>query len=259
MDDEVPHRHQRLLGRLTNLPELPMRQAALRQLIVEVSEAEACWHLGQILRGAVRGSATHADAMLTCALWLIEERDQDNWQLFQRLYQHAHAEQRRALLYLLRDPPPHRALGAEARLPEARLPMDRDVTLGERRALASGPRRRLLERLLMDPDPLVIEKLLDNPALRARDVIVIASRRPTTPALIACITRHTGWMQNHQIREAAARNPYAHTGHALRLLPTLAFDVLRQLDSAKDLHPEVNAFAELLVELRERHLARAQG
>jgi hypothetical protein len=51
-----------------------------------------------------------------------------------------------------------------------------DIPLGMRRTLAKGFDKGLLERLLLDPDPIVIEHLLENPRVTEDDVVRIAAR-----------------------------------------------------------------------------------
>ena len=156
---------------------------------------------------------------------------------------------------MLRDAPPHRALPKGKRLPEVRLPLDRDVTLGERRTMASGPNRQLLERLIFDPSPLVIAKLLYNPHIRLQEVLQIASRRPTTVEILQEVALSEKWYRRHQVREAICLNPFTATGVALKLLPTLRLRSLRMLARAEDLHPLIAESARLLVELREQRTA----
>lgn len=253
---EAAHeRQEQLLQRLGGLLELPMRQAQLRLLLTSVDPEEACWHMGQILRGALWGRNPHIDAMLACSLWLIQERAQGNFTLFEDLFRAAHTSEREEILHLLRDPPPHRALLEGSRLPEVRLPIERDVSLGERRSMARGSNRVILERLLMDPSELVIQKLLDNPAIQMPDLLVIASRRPTRAEILTSIATHTRWMRQHDVREALVRNPFTPTGISLRLLPTLHSRIINQIKNSGDLHPLLPPFAELLLRLRSKRLS----
>lgn len=246
---------ERHLMRLAGLIELPMRCALTRELLTQTPLEHLCWCLSQIVRGAIWGQNPHIDAMLALAITLVDELIRGSYALFQQLFEAAHTEQRQELLFLCRDAPPRRALSGKSRLPEVRLPLPRDVSLGERRAMAAGSDRRLLERLLMDPNPLVISKLLDNPALHLQDIIVIASRRPTKVELLSEVATSTRWLQHHNVREALARNPFVQTGVALRLLPTLHIKTVRQIRDSGDLHSGVCQFARLIVEIREWRMA----
>ena len=193
--------------------------------------------------------------MMATVWWLLEMRRSDDYDTIKALYKAAHKSNRVAVLDLFREVPPHRALAEGQELPEARLPHDREVTLGERRMLAAGPDTKLLERLLMAVDPLVIRKLLDNPHIGVDDVRVVATRRPTTPEILNEVVFHPRWFCRLKAREAVVRNPYANTGLVLKLLPTLGIRRLRRIVYSGDLHQLVQQSAKRLVQLREDRTA----
>lgn len=83
----------------------------------------------------------------------------------------------------------------------------RPLTLGERKALARRPDRFALERLARDPHPAVIERLLANPKLTEDDVLRMASRRPSTPAVLLSIARSARFVRSARIRLALVLNP----------------------------------------------------
>ena len=60
----------------------------------------------------------------------------------------------------------------------------RPLTLGERKSLARRPDRAMLDRLLHDPHPDVIRRLLRNPRLTEDDVVRLAARRPGRPEVL---------------------------------------------------------------------------
>lgn len=254
--DELLARYEATLRRTVSLPELPMRRTTIGESLDALCVDDAVWFIDQLVRGALWGRNPEIDAMIALSDWLIRLRhDIDDYERFEALFRGAHEAGREAVLYLLRDPPAHRSLGENGRLPEARLPFDRDVTLGERRRLAAGRDRHLLDRLLLDPDPLVIERLLENPTLQTRDVLTIATRRPTIAPLILAVLRHPRWFLQQQVREAIVRNPYSPTGAALRLLPTMGVITLRKLRYSGDLHPMIQEASALYVKLREERTA----
>lgn len=253
--DPLHDTYEELLERVAGLPELPMRAALLKSKLEGLEPEETVWCLDQLLRASLWGHPGATEAILATAWWLIELRREDDYDLLKTLFQTAHNGERSAVVDLFRDVPPHRSLADGQKLPEVRLPMDRDVTLGERRSLASGPKRKVLERLLLDPDPLVIRKLLDNPAIRLQDVQIVVTRRPTTPALLRTVVEHPRWFRRYGAREAVVRNPYCDTGLALKLLPTMRIKTLRRLKFSGDLHPLITESAKRLVKLREERTA----
>lgn len=253
--DELLVAYDTTLRQIGSLPEIPMRRAAVGAAVTALEPAEGVWWIDQLVRGALWGKNPEMDAMIACADWLVRLRQEDDYDTIATLYEAAAQAERESVLMLLRDPPAHRALRNGARLPETRLPLNRDVTLGERRSMARGQDRRFLERLILDPSPLVVEQLLANPAIRLSDVITIAARRPTLPELVLQVALAPKWFRESKIREAIVQNPFAATGLALKLMPTLNIHSLRKIRHAGDLHPAVHTFAKILVELREQRTA----
>lgn len=256
MNDEasLQQRYDTHVAKIASLPTLTMRVNSMRELFEHADPQESVWWIDQLIRGALWGHATQADALLALSSWLILAHD-THYELLKQLFEAAHSERRQTVLYMLRDAPPHRELAQGSKLPEVRLPMDRDVTLGERRSIAAGPKVKLLDRLTDDPNPLVIQRLLDNPRVKEAHVIAIAAKRPTLPELLHLIARHPTWVQRLTVREAVVRNPFNTTGVCLKLVPTLGLPLLYQLKNASDIHPGITAFARDLVELREARTA----
>ncbi len=97
----------------------------------------------------------------------------------------------------------------------------RPLTLGERRSLASQPNRSLIELAVLDPHPMVIEKLLINPKLKEDDVVFMATRRPAPPATLARIAINTRWRPCARVAVALVYNPALPDWAALTLLPSI--------------------------------------
>lgn len=264
--DPLHSRYRALVHRITATPELEIRARLMRNALERGAPDENVWWIDQLIRGALWGHSAQLDALTSLVRALMEisaQKERANYpherdaacELLRAHFEAAHEGGREAVLFMLRDIPPHRALAGGARLPEVRLPLERDVSLGERRAMARTKDRRLLERLLLDPSELVTRNLLLNPILRVQDILVIASRRPTTPEILREVAASTRWMTYQEIREGLVINPYLDTGLALKILPTLPLPILRQIKNANDLHPTVHTFARLLVTLREERTA----
>lgn len=83
----------------------------------------------------------------------------------------------------------------------------RPVTLGERKSLARRPSRDMIERLLGDPHPDVIRRLLLTPKLVEEDVVRLAARRPGRPEVLAEIIRTPKWIHRQRVRMAVLLNP----------------------------------------------------
>lgn len=136
--------------------------------------------------------------------------------------------------------PATRALPARARLAEVGIPVftvlsgppprRADETSAEWYArlawlrvapIRSGLLRRRVEGMLRHHDPVFIARLLDQRWLRAKDVVEIASRRPTLPALQRAIAVRDPWLSDPSVRRALAENPYSPPGLASALRATI--------------------------------------
>lgn len=129
------------------------------------------------------------------------------------------------------------------------MPQGRVLTLGERKALARGRDRFMLDRLLRDPHPQVIRNILGNPRITEDDVVRLAARRPTFPDVQAEIAKSPRWGVRQRVRLALVQNPFTPPAISVPLLPLLVRGELFQVLDATDIPPIVRAGA---VELLER-------
>jgi hypothetical protein len=118
------------------------------------------------------------------------------------------------LLLSAQPPPPGTPKAAE-------LPGGRELTLGERKSLARGRRREVLDRLLRDPDESVLTILLANPRITEADVVRLAARRPTTAAAQRTILRCERFIARYAVKRALVLNPYTPTDLSARLVVLL--------------------------------------
>jgi hypothetical protein len=178
----------------------------------------------------------------------------------QRMREQAAGESLLALERIIRQP---QATGASASLQALRLanlpdPNDdrvpddgrgRPLTLGERKTLAGRPNREMMARLLGDPHPEVIRRLLCNPKLTEDDVIRLASKRPCRPDVLAEIARSPRWIHRSRIRLAIVLNPDTPLDIASPIAGLLVRQELRLVSESTSVSPPVRA---LCIE----HLAR---
>jgi hypothetical protein len=136
---------------------------------------------------------------------------------------------------------------------------ERPLTLGERRSIALRPDRGILSRAMLDPHPMVIARVLDNPRLREDDVILMASRRKASPAVLREIATHVKWRLKGRIAHSLVCNPALPMGLALSLLPGLAPGILADITTDESIAGLVRHVARALVATRKeisQHIAK---
>ena len=105
----------------------------------------------------------------------------------------------------------------------------RVLTLGERKSLARRPDRKLIDRVLRDPHPDVIELLLMNPRLTEPDVVRLCARRPNAPDILLRVFRSPRWATRPKVRTALALNPNTPPAIAEAVVPLLTPEDLHAL------------------------------
>lgn len=238
-----------LAERVAALPEAGMRTATLAAALAAMGAVQAVWTLEWLLRGALRKrvpcgvvcdslidphaldsgvDAAHLDAMLQTGV----------------------AQGCVAAVQWLRSaaPSPDPPQQASEELIARAL---RELTLGQRRALARSARGDDLDRLAMDPDPMVICNLLANPRMTEARVLRICSRRPTVSAPLEAVLRSVRWRQRYRVRLALLKNPYLHVGYAVNLLVFLTARDLWAVCRDESLAPVLRLAAQRLAELGE--------
>ncbi len=122
------------------------------------------------------------------------------------------------------------------------------ITLGERRSMAKANVKDTLDRLLSDPDPMVIGNLLNNPRLTELEVMKIASKRPNSPKILKLLATHRKWSKRYRVMKAIIQNPYSPPRLSTGLLEFLLAQDLKEVASNKTLHPQVRMSADELLE-----------
>ncbi len=114
-------------------------------------------------------------------------------------------------------------------------PRGKPLSLGERKSLARGHIRDILESLLLDPNREVVEILLGNPHLTERDVVAIATRRPTPADVLTTVTASEKWIARYAVKRSLVLNPYTPPHLSVRLVTTLNAADLRLVASDANL------------------------
>jgi hypothetical protein len=232
MDEDAPA----VARRLRALPSGATRRAVLRELLDQLDVDRAAALIGELVRRGPTG-APYDVALL--ALTSLLDDGRLGYERHVELYEAAVRAGDPALQRLLlsaQPPPPGR--------PHAVAVPDRpELTLGERKSLARGRRRELLDRLLRDPDADVLRILLGNPRITEADVVRLAARRPSTAAAQRVIFQSERFIARYAVKRALVFNPYTPSDLAVRLTPLLSRPDLSEVARDPTLPESVRAAA----------------
>jgi hypothetical protein len=209
-----------LVAKLRGIRESAGRMALLAELARD-AEAHAFVHdLNELGRAALLREADAEDLMFALVRPLAVFADIDR---LNALADAARADDCVLALQWLWSAQESHAASAKRDKPSAQNLVDRalaQLTLGDRRALARRADRDQLTRLAGDPDPVVVEHVLNNPRTTESLVVTACSRRPTVSAALETVIR-SAWLQRRLVRIALVHNPYLAIHAAVPLLFTL--------------------------------------
>jgi hypothetical protein len=237
---------EQLEHKLRHVSESSMR----RELVLEALEQRSAGDAFALVQAALHqtaGEAPGLELLRETVLAVLVHGGATRSISYQRaeaLYAAAAEHGDEFLMRLMRTPTSEQSM----RDPAANLPREvGEIPLGVRRSLARGMDKPVLDKLLLDPDPVVIRRLLDNPRITEDDVIRIAARRPIPGSTLHEIAQSQRWATRVKVRIALAHNPYCPTDVVLRILGSLPLRELRELRRDATLHEEVRrqAAAEL--------------
>jgi hypothetical protein len=197
---EGAHRLRRVL---LSLPDVTLRVGWLRAHLAELRDSDAAELLSSLCDDGERADPDSREALLVVAMVLAADGDSP---FVERLRQHAEERRLLSLARLLRRGGDH----TERSLSEPPVPdygAGRELTVGERRSLARSPNRRVLEKLLRDPHPLVLKQLLGNPRLTEDDVVRLAARRPLPSTIAPTLADSPRWLRRPRVRLTLLLNP----------------------------------------------------
>lgn len=265
--------------RLLALPEPGMRRAAL---VRRLADAPPPWGAG-LLAAWLEASRTQPAPEITAALTTVAETLVDDGLMPMdtrvALYAAARDDGLDEVAHLLlrgrpsstgneasgEEPEPEQVLvplpqgktstsGQKRRTPGGPLPGElrgRALTLGHRKSLARSPRREILDYLMRDPDPRVIEVLLGNPRLVERDVLFVASRRPVRGEVLRVVFQ-SRWLARYQVKRSLILNPYCPHDVAIGLLGTLNTKDVAEIAGNPKLSDELREQARRLLAVVKR-------
>jgi hypothetical protein len=226
------------------LGDPPIRVAYLRTLLREKVSFELAPALDQLCMRAEQAEE-RAREVLVYLVDAIRGIEPELQAAVQRLREEAAGESYLALERLLRQPTQVSHGSAHPRDPnKERVPdygRGRALTLGERKSLARRPDREMLARLLNDPHPEVIRRLLDNPGITEEDVMRLAAKRPCRGDVLAEIAHSEKWVHRARIRLTLVLNPSTPLEIAGPIVSLLMRQELKLVATSTHVPPAVRA------------------
>ncbi len=228
------------------LPEPDLRIGWLRDRAARASVSDLAKDFDELAQGAYHGNPGAREALVTVALYLVQERKRP---LLEMLRQEAERRALLALARLLRQGDAGHSTFVES---EPRIPTyasGRELTVGERRSLTKRPTKTELDRLLLDPHPLVVRDLLESPRLTEAHVVRLLSRRPARLVAIEQVVFCSRWVTRRAVRRALVLNPGTPVGIAMPLVGISPRDDLEVVLATTTVRPVVRAAALELLQL----------
>lgn len=238
---------EKLLSDLSALPEEMMRLDLLGNRLSHLTPENSARAIDLIYRkGREAGPAKKATALLVNPEGLKSALGSERYRL---IYLASIELGLKKVSRLFTDLPPHKK-GLSGYETEEEAPMEL-ISLGERRALSKRPVKEVIDRLLSDPDLMVIGNILNNPRMTEKEVLKVASKRPNSPAILKLVAGHRKWSKRYDVMKAIALNPYTPPRVSVALLEGLMTQDLRAIANDKTLHPQVKEAAKDIVKERE--------
>jgi hypothetical protein len=219
---------ERVANLLRAIPEAELRAAFLRDYIGDGSDPEVARTLDALCARAARAESAAREPVLALVMLLAGLAEDP---VLDRLGQRAAELALPNLGRLLR-----RALTGEDLPLPSRVPdygAGRELSVGERKALARRPSRASFDKLLHDPHPLVIRQLLENPRLTEDDIVRVAARRPANVEALRAIAR-TDWLCRPRVRMALIHNPGTPSAIAVPLVAACTRPELAEIRASSE-------------------------
>lgn len=217
---------------ISSLPDIEFRVGWLREQIVQWPTEGAAHLLDAVCEDGERAEHRAKEAMLAIAIVFAGLGECD---VTERLREEAVGRRLLSLGRLLRRGPAPVMIDRPAHeQPVPDYGAGRDLTVGERRSLARRPNRRSFEKLLLDPHPLVIAQLLQNPRMTEDDVVRMGARRPARSEVIEAIAKMPRWLSRARVRMTLLLNPGTPSTIAMPLLGACTRQELREIASSAD-------------------------
>jgi hypothetical protein len=233
---------------LLSLADSALRVGWLSAELEGLGTATAAVVLNAIMEQNEAADPGAHEVLLSIALVLV---DPSNRELVEALRREAAAQALFSLERLTRSAPPpsiHSPPPEELRVPD--YGTGRELSLGERKSLARRPDRRAFEKLCLDPHPMVIRQLLENPKMVEDDAIRIATLRPARAEALRELVRSHRWLSRPRVRMAVLLNPGSPPELTMPLLGLCTREELRDILKSTETSIVLRATAQELMARR---------
>jgi len=243
MGTQGRRRPDALVGATLSLGDAALRAAYVASVVRAWDVAVLAPALDEVCERAEQAEAAAREALLSIVDALNSGGMDD---VVQRLREEAEGRSLLALERLIRHPVRvgRNGTGAGEKTRQDKVPFDgrgRPLTLGERKSLARRPDRDTMQKLMADPHPDVIHRLLRNPRVLEDDVVRLGARRPGNAAVLAEIARSTKWVHRPRVRMALVLNPATPSEIAARIAGLLLRPELQLVAGAPHVPAAVRA------------------
>ncbi len=117
----------------------------------------------------------------------------------------------------------------------------------QKMVLALHARPEEIDALIRDGNPIVIERMLENPRLQLPQVRKIVRDPRMTARLLLAVLPRKQWMDDDEVRLLFCKHPRTPRHEVMALLPSLTPALLQQLIQHPTLHPEIRQGAKRLI------------
>ena len=121
------------------------------------------------------------------------------------------------------------------------------LAVGERVSIARRAGVELLSRVRHDPEPRVVQAMLENPRLTEGVLMPLLASDATRPEVLRSIAASERWLARYEVRRLLCRHRRVPAEVVLPLLPTLKKGDLRAIESHAGLNRQVSQRAGLLL------------
>lgn len=232
-----------LIRRLNSVPEREMRRFEIQRWVRFGDSDEVVGQLDDLLARCMRREPGAQSAELVFADFLLHVDDTDALAL-EALDMATQRQRLRGAAMLLSDHLPARQVEGALR----NINIKKHVPAGVRRSQARRADRFMLEALLADPDPRVINRVCANPRVKEEDIVAVVAKRPNRSEVLDEVAR-SRWFTCEAVQRALVQNPYTRTNLAISLLPQMNLRFLAALRYALQVHQAVRDAAQFLLEL----------